>query len=375
MTVDKTMQGLLDETVTTFVQNEIAPYDIQIDRKRGLPDGLFDRMADLGFLNAILPREYGGAELPMTSAARLINQLAVGNASVAVMVEGQYKTLFQLMKYGDEEIQREYLPRAQHEILAFSNTEPSGGSNPSGNQTWAKQRADGKWVINGDKVMITNGTLARNYIITTKTGEDEFTCFMVDDRMPGFSYGEVENFIGLRGIPCGEIVLQDVVVDEHHMIGKRGQGLVVFNQAHADARILMGAVLTGIMEHELAIAKEYANQRRAGQILLRDMQVTQEKIARVAMSKEMTRLAYEHAARMRDAGEPTDEIAAMIKCFGSQVAVKAGDEVLQLLGGYGYSADYPVEHLIRDARAMEIAEGTVEKMHTEISTAEFAKEG
>lgn len=374
MASEATFKKLLEEMVRRFTQNEVAPFDMEIDREGRLPKGLFQKLQDLGFLNAILPLDSDGAALNMTEAANLIKQLAYGNASVGVLLEGQYKTLYQLMKYGNDDIKERYLPKANHEIFAFGNTEPSGGSNPSGHQATARQNGSNKWVINGDKIMITNGTLAKNYIVVVKTDSDEFSCFLVDTQMPGVSFGQTENFIGLRGIPFGELVLDNVTVDESHLLGKRGQGLEIANHAHDDARILMGAVLTGIMEHIISVVKEYVQQRQAGQVLLKDLLLTHEKIAEIVTNKELTRLAYTDAARSKDERKTYTQLSAITKSFGSRAAVKAGDMALQLLGGYGYSYDYPIEHLIRDARAMEIAEGTVEKMFTEITQAEFIKE-
>ncbi|WP_331282168.1 acyl-CoA dehydrogenase family protein [Lactobacillus delbrueckii] len=166
--------------------------------------------------------------------------------------------------------------------------------------------------------------------------------------------------------------MNQIEVGPENMLGKRGQGLEIANNAHDDARYLMGAVLTGIQEHALDIAKNYAAKRKSGNTLLKDMQVTQYKISKIATNKELTRLVYEEAARRKDAGLPYMEQSAMAKCFGSQAAVESCDLTLQIMGGYGYSAEFAPEHLVRDARAMEIAEGTIEKMYTEISNAEMA---
>lgn len=182
----------------------------------------------------------------------------------------------------------------------------------------------------------------------------------------------LKSSIGLRGIPCGEVVMNQIEVGPENMLGKRGQGLEIANNAHDDARYLMGAVLTGIQEHALDIAKNYAAKRKSGNTLLKDMQVTQYKISKIATNKELTRLVYEEAARRKDAGLPYMEQSAMAKFFGSQAAVESCDLTLQIMGGYGYSAEFAPEHLVRDARAMEIAEGTIEKMYTEISNAEMA---
>lgn len=365
-------QQMLHQMVKDFTDKEVAPFDMAIDQKGDFTDGLFQKLIDNGFLGLTLPEEYGGAAFDPIATATTINDLAYGNASVGVTLEGHYKTLDQLMKYGNENIQKEYLDSANQRIFAFSNTEPSGGSNPTGISSTAFKEGN-KWIINGDKVMITNGGLAEVYIILVKSGENEFSCFLIDKDMPGFSFGKREDFIGLRGTPVGEVVMNNIEVSEDHLIGKHGQGLEIADQAHDDARILMGAVLTGIMEHALKIASDYAKQRKALDTPLTGLEVIQEKIANIAISKELTKLVYQQAAIRKQKGQPYMEEAAMAKTFGSRSAVKAGDDALQVLAGYGYSREYPIEHLIRDARALEIAEGTVEKMRTAIAKAEFEK--
>lgn len=353
------------------LEKELAPLDLAIDRQKKLPNGLMQKLINAGFLKAAIPEEYGGLNVSSLTLGKIVNTLARACASVGVLLEGHYKSCAQIAKYGTEAAKKKYLTWGQNAILGFSNTEPGGGSNPASHQSQAVKDGD-EWIISGDKVMITNGTLAEAYSVNIKTGPNEYTVFIVDKNMPGFSFGRVEDFIGLRGIPCGEVVLDHVRVNESNMLGKRGQGMEIANNAHDDARYLMGAVLTGIQEHALKIVKDYAAKRTSGTTPLKDLQVTQYKITKIATNKELTRLVYQEAARRRDNGLPYMEQSAMAKCFGSKAAVESADLALQTLGGYGYSREFPAEHLIRDARAMEIAEGTVEKMFTEISNAEMA---
>ncbi len=366
-----TNETKLLQAVQQLADKDVAPFDLQIDRQAKLPNGLFQKIVDLGLLRAKIPKEYGGLDVSAQTAGKIVNILAKANASVGVMLEGHYKSCDQLAKYGTDAAKKRYFAWGAQAILGFSNTEPEGGSDPSKHQSYAVEK-DGRWIINGDKVMITNGTLAQVYSVNVKTGPDEYSVFIVDKGMPGFSFGYVEKFIGLRGIPCGEVVMNQIEVGPENMLGKRGQGLEIANNAHDDARYLMGAVLTGIQEHALDIAKNYAAKRKSGNTLLKDMQVTQYKISKIATNKELTRLVYEEAARRKDAGLPYMEQSAMAKCFGSKAAVESCDLTLQIMGGYGYSAEFSPEHLVRDARAMEIAEGTIEKMYTEISNAEMA---
>ncbi|QEA31297.1 acyl-CoA dehydrogenase family protein [Secundilactobacillus malefermentans] len=373
MTADKlAARNMLQRMIVDFTTNELAPLDMAIDKLGNYPDGLFQKVIDNGLLGMILPREFGGAAFDYESAAEALHHMAFGNASMAVTLEGHFKTIEQFLKYGNEKLNQKYLPSATNRIFAFSQTEASGGSNPAGISTRAVKQGD-NWVITGDKIMITNGGLAQVYCVLAKTEDDEFVVFVVDQDMPGFQFGKREYFLGLKGVPVGEIVMDHIVVPDYHMLGKIGQGHDIGNNAHDDARILMGAVLAGILEHELKIAIDYTKQRKALDTPLYELQIIQEKLADIAIAKQNTQLLYEAGAKAKDASQPYSEVAAMAKSYGSRAAVSAGDKALQVLAGYGYSREYPVEHLIRDARAMEIAEGTVEKMNTEISLSEVTK--
>ncbi len=365
-------QNMLLRMVSEFTDKEVAPFDMQIDRDGRYPDGLFQKMVETGFLGIMLPREYGGAAFDPEITAEVIRRMAVGNASAAVTLEGHYKTVDQILKFGTDALKREYLPSATKRIFAFSMTESTGGSNPMGIQTTAKRAGD-DWVISGNKIMITNGGLAEVYCVLVKTAPDELSVFLVDKDMPGFSFGKQEDFIGLRGVPVGEIVLDNVRVSADHLLGKLGNGIMIGDSAHDDARILMGAALTGIMEHALQVAADYANERKAGDGTIGQMQSIQRKIADIAMGKETTKLLYQRAALLKANNQPYSEEATMAKAYGSRTAVSACDDALQVLAGYGYSREYPLAHLIMDARAMEIAEGTVEKMRSAIAIAELSK--
>ncbi len=365
----QTSKEILLRMVKSFTENEVAPYDMEIDQTRSYVNDLLNKIKKYDFLSTMLPKEYGGAGFDGETTAAMINEIARGNASLAVTLEGHFKSIDQIVKYGNKSLQEEYLPQAKSRIIAFSMTEPSGGSNPLGITSHA-EHVGNKWIINGDKIMITNGGLAEIYCVLVKTAPKELSFFVVDKDMEGFEFGKRENFLGLTGAPVGEIVMNNIEVDENHLLGKVGMGKEIGDSAHNDARVLMGAVLTGIMEHELNIVTDYATHRKALDTPIIQMQAIQRKIADIAVAKETTKLLYQKAAWLKDHGQDYEEEAAMAKAYGSRSAVKSGDNALQILGGYGYSLDYPVEHLIRDARAMEIAEGTVEKMRTTIALIE-----
>lgn len=365
-------EAMLLRMVKLFTEQEIAPYDLQIDHDGQLPAGLFQKLVDNGFLSLMLPREYGGAGFGAQVTAEVLRVMAKGNASVAVILEGHYKTLDQMLKFGSDALKAKYFPTAGQRIFAFSMTEPTGGSSPKGIGTTAVAQGDG-YVMNGNKAMITNGGLAEVYCVLCKTAPDELSVITVDKDMPGFSFGKAEDFIGLRGLPVGEIFLKDVHVSADMMLGKPGDGMKLGNSAHDDARILMGAVLTGIMDHALELSSKYATERTAMGTPIGQLQSIQRKLADIAMGRETTRLLYQEAAANKEAGKPYSELATMSKAYGSRTAVAACDDALQIYAGYGFSRDYPLAHLINDARASEIMEGTVEKMRGEIANNELAK--
>lgn len=369
MDQNKTSREILLRMVKSFTENEVAPFDMEIDHTRSYVNDLLNKIKETDLLSTMLPKEYGGAGFDGSTTAEVINEIARGNASLAVTLEGHFKSIDQIVKFGNQALKDEYLPQAKSRIIAFSMTEPSGGSNPLGINSHAEHVGD-KWIINGDKIMITNGGLAEIYCVLVKTAPEELSFFVVDKDMEGFEFGKQENFLGLTGVPVGEIVMNNIEVDENHLLGKVGMGKEIGDSAHNDARVLMGAVLTGIMEHELNIVTDYATHRKAIDTPIIQMQGIQRKVADIAIAKETTKLLYQKAAWLKDNRQDYEEEAAMAKAYGSRSAVKSGDDALQILGGYGYSLDYPVEHLIRDARAMELAEGTVEKMRTEIALIE-----
>src|SRR5690554_5484032 len=185
--------------------------------------------------------------------------------------------------------------------------------------------------------------------------------------MPGFKYGKQEAFFGMRGTTVGEIFLENVKVNDAYLLGKIGQGVEIGDNAHYDARINMGAIAAGICQHALEIVLDYASQRKAINKPIIELFSIQNKIAEIAIAKENTQLLYEEAAKLKVQGMVYDKVSTMAKSYGSRAAFIACDHALQVLGGYGYSTEYPIEHLLRDARALQIAEGSLEKMVIEIA--------
>ncbi|MFA5692597.1 MAG: acyl-CoA dehydrogenase family protein [Acholeplasmataceae bacterium] len=358
---------MLHQMVLDFAKKEIKPFDMIIDKNKDYPKELWNKVLETGFLGLIIPSAYGGANFNPVAEAETIYTIASYNASLAFTFEGHYKTVNQLMKYGKDSLKEKYLPQATKRVFGFGSTEPQGGSNVLGISGSALKEGN-HWILNGNKTMITNGGLAEVYLVLLKTDEDEISCFLVDDEMPGFKYGKREEFFGMRGTPVGEIFLENVKVTDEHLLGSLGEGIEIGNNAHYDARINMGAIAAGIINHALEIVVKYAKERKAIDTPIIELYSIQNKITEMAIAKENSKLLFKEAAQLKLENKPYAKLATMAKSYGSRAAFSSCDNALQTLGGYGYSSEYPVEHLLRDSRALQIAEGTLEKMVVEIST-------
>ena len=363
----KEIDEMLNQMVVAFADKEIKPYDAIIDKNKGFPKELWEKIIKAGFLSLIVPFESGGAGFNPIAEAKTIYEIACRNASVAFTLEGHYKTVNQVKKYANDTLKEKYLPQANKRVFAFGSTEPQGGSNVKGISGNAVRKGD-KWVLNGNKIMITNGGLAEVYCVLLKTGLDEISCFLVDKDMEGFKFGKREEFIGMRGTLVGEIFLENVEVDENHLLGSLGDGITIGDNAHFDARINMGAIAAGITKHALDIVVDYAKVRKAILTPIIELYSIQDKITEIAIAKENTKLLFEEAARLKTLNKPYAKVATMAKSYGGRASFSACDHAIQVLGGYGYSSEYPVEVLLRDARAIQIAEGSLEKMVIEISS-------
>lgn len=303
--MDKDDELLVLDMVQEFAQTDVAPLDMRIDRERKVPDELFQKMVELDLLAMNAPEDWGGVDLSLSTVARALEIVARANASVAVMLQGQFKTIFQLRRFGNQQLWDEYKDRVHDTIFAFPMTESTGGSNPAFIQSTAK-KVDGGYILNGSKVMITNGGFAKVYVPMVKNEEGGFDFFVVDSDMEGFSFTGQENFIGLTGTPVGGISMKDIFVpDCHRMNPGLYTDLSIADSAHGDARVLMGAVLAGIQQHALDEVLTFSQQRKAGDQYLWELQSIQRKIADISIGYQNTRLLYQDAAAKRDDGDPS----------------------------------------------------------------------
>ena len=359
-------QRLIRQLVRDYVESRVMPEASTWEAERRIPDQVFRELGELGILGLPFPQEYGGAGLDHVSLAVALEELARGDASLALSV-GAHISLgcAPLARFGSEEQKRRWLvPAARGEMLAaFALTEPNAGSDAAATQTRAVRDGD-HWVIDGTKSYITNGSRAGFVVLTAVTdpdrGKDGISNFIVPQGTPGFRVSKRYEKMGLHASDTAELVFEGCRVPEDHMLGERGRGFRNFLAVLNGGRIGIGALSVGIAQACLERSLRYANQRHQfGQPIGR-FQAIQMKLADLATQIEVARLMVYKAAWLRDRGRPHVKEASMAKLFASELAVQAALEAVQIHAGYGYMREYQVERFLRDANLMTIGEGTSE---------------
>ena len=366
-------QELLRKMIQKFAEKEIAPRYEEIE-KEGYQQDLTDKMADVGIVGIAVPEAYGGAGYDFITQTMVIAELAKVNPGVAFTLEAHWKAIDQLVIYGSEEIKASWLPRANRELFTFGQTEPASGSDASTQQTTAVQTPDG-WLLNGNKAFLTNGVKAASmYLILAITSpekdtEHSRTVFILDNQNPGFENGRVEDFVGMRGCPVGDIYLSDALVPDIDRLGAIDQGMEIGHNAHHTARFLMGALAAGIQDAALKASINYIQERELFGGKMSHLDGIKFRISDIAMGLHATKLIIYQAAWLRDQEVDHKMETTTAKLFGSDQALQAANHAMQIFGAYGYSKEYPVEHLWRDAKALQYAEGAYEKLQLDIANA------
>ena len=364
-------QELLRKMIQKFAEKEIAPRYEEIE-KDGYQQDLTDKMADVGIVGIAVPEAYGGAGYDFVTQTMVIAELAKVNPGVAFTLEAHWKAIDQLVIYGSEEIKARWLPRANRELFTFGQTEPASGSDASTQQTTAVQTPDG-WLLNGNKAFLTNGVKAASmYLILAITSpekdtEHSRTVFILDNQNPGFENGRVEDFVGMRGCPVGDIYLSDALVPDIDRLSAIDQGMEIGHNAHHTARFLMGALAAGIQDAALKASINYIQERELFGGKMSHLDGIKFRISDIAMGLHATKLIIYQAAWLRDQEVDHKMETTTAKLFGSDQALKAANHAMQIFGAYGYSKEYPVEHLWRDAKALQYAEGAYEKLQLDIA--------
>lgn len=357
---------MVRDMVRKLATEEIAPRAAEYDRTREFPWDNIRKMAELGLMGVTVPEQYGGAGMDTLAYVLVIEELSKACASTGVITAVQNSLgCYPILAFGNEEQKQKYLPQiaSGQRIAAYALTEPSSGSDAAAMKTVCHQDGD-HWVINGQKNWITNSTAAEIYIVyATKDVNDKHKstcCFIVEKGTPGFSIGKHEETMGVRASGTCPLSFENVRVPKANMLGEEGKGFKIAMATLDTGRIGIAAQAVGIAQAALDHSIRYAKEREQFGKAIAEFQLVQEMLVQMATEIEAARLLVWQAASKRDAGEKFGKEASMAKWFASEVAVRAALHAIQVHGGYGYSKEYPVERLLRDAKITQIYEGTSE---------------
>ena len=364
---------LVRKMMAEFTENEVKPIAAETDKTSQYPRENIEKLFDLGVMGMCVPKEYGGAGADPLASAICIEELSKQCASTGDIVATHNGLCCDpIITHGTEAQKAKYLPMLTkgHKVGAFCLTESDAGSDAAKGQTEAKLDGD-HYVLNGSKIFITNGYVADVFVVfamTDKTkGTRGISAFIVESSFPGFSVGKHEEKMGLHGSPTAEIVFTDMIVPKENLLGKEGKGFNIAMQTLDGGRIGIAAQALGIAEGALAEAKEYTKGRVQFGKPISKFQNTQFTFADMCMRIEAARLLTYQAAVLKGTGVRCSKEAAMAKLSASETAMWVTTKALQMFGGYGYTKDYPMERMMRDAKITEIYEGTSEVQRIVIS--------
>jgi alkylation response protein AidB-like acyl-CoA dehydrogenase len=356
--------AMMHKMFREFAQKEIAPYAAENDIKAEFPAEIMRKLGAQGFMGIPIPEEYGGAGADFLTYIFCIEEVSRACASTGVILAVHTSVgTFPILYFGTEEQKRKYVPKlAAGEYLgAFALTEPGAGSDASALRTSAKRDGD-DYVLNGSKSFITNGGHADVYTVFTtvdsKLGTKGITAFLVDKDTPGFKVGSIEKKMGLNADVTTELIFEDCRIPESQRLGKEGEGFKIAMSLLDGGRVGIGAQGLGIAQAAYDEALTYAQFREQfGQPIFNNQAIAF-KLADMATRIEAARLLVYQAAYRKENGLPNGKQASMAKMFATDTAMYVTTEAVQIFGGYGYSREYPVERLMRDAKITQIYEGT-----------------
>ncbi len=354
------------ETARRFSDEVVAPRARDLDETEEFPDDIVKQMAALGFLGLPFPEKYGGAGLDTLAYVIAVEEIARWCGSTAITLAAHVSLgCGPVWLNGTEEQKRRFLvPMAKGEALgAFGLTESGAGSDSAGTQTRA-EKVDGGYRVNGSKIYITNGSVAKYITFTARTapgtGNKGIGAMIMDTATPGFKVGKREKKMGLHGSDTVEVVFEDCLVPEENLLGDPATGFSTFMKTLAGGRISIGALALGLAQGAYEHSVRYAKQRHQFGKPIASFQAIQFMLADMATQIEAARALVYQAAVLRDRGEEFLRQACMAKLFASEMANWVTDKAIQIHGGMGYCRDVPVERMHRDAKLMEIGEGTSE---------------
>jgi alkylation response protein AidB-like acyl-CoA dehydrogenase len=361
-----TEQQMIKRTIREFAEEEVAPGALERDRSKTFPKEIFRKLAELGMMGLPFPEEYGGAGADTISFAIVVEELSRACASTGITYSAHISLGgAPIHLFGTKEQKEKYLvPICTGESLgAFGLTEPNAGSDAGGTQTTAVEEGD-YVVINGNKCFITNGSYAKFVSLTAvsgqKDGKKEISAYIVPTDAEGFTVIDNYEKMGLHASNTTELVLENVKVPKENLLGKKGEGFKQFLMTLDGGRIGIGAMAVGIAQAAFERALSYSTERSQFGRSISQFQVNQFKLADMALKIELARNMVYKAAWLKDQGRPFTKEAAMCKLYASEVCAEITSQAVQIHGGYGYMKEYHVERFMRDAKLLEIGEGTSE---------------
>ncbi|HJV46581.1 MAG TPA: acyl-CoA dehydrogenase [Bacillota bacterium] len=359
-------QAMLRKLIRDFAEGEVAPSADERDRTGEFPKEVFEKLAKLGIMGLPFPEQYGGAGADTISFAIAVEELSRVCGSTGITYSAHISLGgAPIHLFGTHEQKEKYLtPICTGEYLgAFGLTEPNAGSDAGGTQTTAIRNGD-QWEISGSKCFITNASYAKNLAITAVTdrskGTNGISAFIVPTDAPGFTVISNYEKMGLHSSNTTELVLENVTVPKENLLGVEGNGFKQFLATLDGGRIGIGAMAVGIAQGAYEKSLQYAKERKQFGNSLSSFQAIQFKLADMAMNIELARNMVYKAAWLKDQGRNFKKEAAMGKLFASEICMKVCDQAVQIHGGYGYMKEYQVERFFRDAKLLEIGEGTSE---------------
>ena len=357
---------MMRKMVRDFAEEEVKPGAEERDEEEKFPMDLWKKCGELGLAGVTFPEEYNGVGADYISYAITIEELSRVDASLGVTISAHSSLgANPIYKFGTEAQKQKYLaPLATGEKMgAFGLTESLAGSDASGTRTTAVKVGD-EYIINGSKIFITNGYYADTYVITAQMdkskGNKGIAAFILEKGTPGFTFGKKEKKMGIRSSATYELVFEDVHIPAENLLGEEGQGFKIAMTTLDYGRIGIASQALGIAQGAYEEALKYSKERSQFNMTLSQMPVIQFKLANMAMQIEAARLLVYQACYMADQHLPVSKYSAMAKAFAGDTANFVTSEAVQILGGYGYTRDYPVERMMRDAKITQIYEGTNE---------------
>ena len=358
----ESQQALID-TARRFAADKIIPVAGAFDESGEFPTEIFREAWNVGLMNVEVPEAYGGLGLSTVEGCLISEELAYGCAAIATSIMANHLAALPLIIAGTEAQKTQYLGRLTSEfgLCSYACSEPEAGSDVAGMKTRLTRDGD-HWILNGQKRWITNGGHADFYTgfatIDPELRHKGITAFVLPRDLPGVSTGKKENKLGQRASDTSDVLFDEVRLSPEHLLGEPGQGFAIAMETFDKSRPMISAICAGIIRRAMDESKAYALERKAFGAAIAEHQAVQFMIAEMVMAYEATRMLYLKAAWEVDQGIKRTSTSAIAKALGADWAMKAATDAVQVFGGYGYTKDYPVEKLMRDAKLLQIYEGT-----------------